>query len=702
MVRKALASLALVFAVGTASAAAPDRVTLPFGQKIFASGINVAWKQFGGDVGKYPVDTVWFAKMLQGVSDSGGNAIRWWLFTNVSNDPQIDSTTKLVTGLGSSTVANVRKVLDMAYARGVTISLCLLSFDMMKTNQGSDIEANKKILQTDEGRKAFLDNALVPLVTAIGRHPAILDWEIFNEPEGMVKSIAGDWGGIADGIEISHVQKMVNQAAGAIHRAVPGVLVSNGCWSFIAGSNTVPGNHNYYSDSALKAVGGDPDGALDFYMVHYYEWAGRTWSPFHHPASYWGLDKPLVIGEFPAKGISDSLADSPGGLSPANAWKYLHDNGYAGALGWTYTAHDGFGGLPEAGQGMRALQKLAPTDVALDFPPSSGDDWFPANAGTALSVAAPGVLSNDWEPTEGQKLSASLVQGAAHGTATLAADGSFRYVPEAGWTGTDRFVYAAIGGGGMADTASVVVRVVDTAKGKVLAPPRAADWKIYGGWGKLSVSDVSEGLAVGNPQWGPSTVWVVGTGIPTTLPAGEQTVSVLVENDPGSPWASLAFHPAQAVSMGAYGPGDSAANTVELEAQAGTVAGFVEYRGTLAATVAGEFLPSLRFVWKDTDGNGPNFDHRSVVRDLEIFPTALFPSSVRGVSEVGFCQRRGNGVRVAASGEIVLEARDVGGRLVSRRIGRDALEWTSPSRGLLYVRVRAAGREERFAMPGVR
>lgn len=276
-----------------------DRVTLPFGQKLFVSGINVAWNRFGGDVGSQPLDTAWFGKMLQGVADSGGNAVRWWLFTNCSNAPTFNPATRLVTGPGTATVANVRRMLDMAYARGMSVDLCLLSFDMMKYGQqGVDTAANKKMLLTEAGRKAFIDNAVIPLVKAIGHHPAILNWEIFNEPEGMVRSIAGDWGGMAPGIEMIHVQKMVNQAAGAIHRVVPGVLVSNGSWAFIASSNTVPGDRDYYSDSALVAAGGDPDGTLDFVMVHYYEWAGTKRSPFHHPASHWGLAKPLVIAEF--------------------------------------------------------------------------------------------------------------------------------------------------------------------------------------------------------------------------------------------------------------------------------------------------------------------------------------------------------------------------------------------------------------------
>jgi hypothetical protein len=311
------------------------------------------------------------------------------------------------------------------------------------------------------------------------------------------------------------------------------------------------------------------------------------------------------------------------------------------------------------------------------------------------------VLANDVEPTAGQTLTAALVTDASHGKVTLSANGSFTYVPQGIWRGTDQFTYRAIGGGGMADTSTVVLRVLDPNSGVFFAPPKAADWKIYGGWGKLAVTDAVGGLGIGNPQWGPSSIWVVGTGVATMVSGVEGTVSVLVKNDPGSPWASLKFHLAKSASLGAYGPADSADNTVDLVAQPGGSDGFVEYRGTFKAT-AGEYLPSLELLWKDTDGNGPNFDHLSIVRDLELFPTTEFPSSVRKAVEVGFCQRVRGGLRISAPGEIVLEARDIGGRLVSRRVGTGVLDWTSPSRGILYVRVRAGGREERFAVPGAR
>ena len=703
--RRMISALAALFVLSTsASAAASNRVAMPFGQDVFVSGINVAWKSFGGDVGKYPIDTAWFAGMLQGVADSGGNSVRWWLFTNCSNDPQFDPATKLVTGLGSSTVANVRKVLDMAYARGVSISLCLLSFDMMKSQSGVDAVANRQILQTDAGRKAFLDNAVVPLAKAVGNHPAILDWEIFNEPEGMIKTIAGDWGNMAGWVEIADVQKMVNQAAGAIHRAVPGVLVSNGCWAFIAGSNTVSGDHNYYSDSALKTVGGDADGTLDFYMVHYYEWAGKTRSPFHHPASYWGLDKPLVIAEFPAKGLSDSLADSPGGLSPANCWKYLHANGYAGAMGWTYTAHDGFGGLPEAGQGMRALKTLVPGDVTLDFPPLASDDWYLDTMGRTLSVAVPGVLGNDIEPTPGQSLVAVLLTQAEHGTVSLAANGSFVYVPAAGWTGTDRFAYLATGGAGMKDTATVLLRVLDPTKGAFFAPPRAAAWKAYAAWGKVGVLDLVEGLGVTNAQWGSAWEWIVGEGVPVQVAAGEWTVSVLVRNDPASPWAALKFHLAASGSVGNYGPTDTASRSAELAPLATDGSGFTEYRGTLDLAATASYLPSLQFVWHDTDGNGPNSAHQSIVRDLELLPSADFATSARRPTSGGLSWRTaGNGLSVSAPGEmLVLEVSDLSGRIVARIEAYDALLWRIPARsGLLVAKLRSGSKETSFLLPAV-
>lgn len=323
-----------------------NRVTVN-GKKLFISGMNVAWDRFAMDVGDTPVDKNKFKEIIEKIRDAGGNAIRWWLSTNCAFDPKFGRD-GLVSGLGSQTIANVKTLLDLAEKNGVVISLCLLSFDMMQSAQYMiNIKNNEKILTTEEGLNAYINNALIPLVSAMGNHPAILCWEIFNEPEGMAGDLAGPphwkgWATESRRITFKDILRVVNRTAGAIHRAVPGVNVSNGSagveFSTEAGSFV-----NSYTDENLIAAGGDADGILDFYMFHFYpQYAGDDKSPFHNPAAHWKLDKPLIIGEFPAGGITpvEEKFSPSSELTSVEAFNYLYDNGYAGGMSWSYTGFD--------------------------------------------------------------------------------------------------------------------------------------------------------------------------------------------------------------------------------------------------------------------------------------------------------------------------------------------------------------------------
>ena len=91
-------------------------------------------------------------------------------------------------------------------------------------------------------------------------------------------------------------------------------------------------------------------------------------------------------------------------------------------------------------------------------PPVAANDTYTTPQGTALTVAAPGVLANDSDPS-GKPLTAALVAGPANGTLTLNSNGSFSYTPKAGFSGADSFTYRDSDGTLQSNTATVALTV---------------------------------------------------------------------------------------------------------------------------------------------------------------------------------------------------------------------------------------------------
>ncbi len=325
------------------------------GKEVFLSGMNIAWFKFSQDVGRQGyegsllyVDETLVRKTFQDLRAAGGNTARWWLYTNNAMDPIIDTTTNKVTGIEESTIANVKTVLDLAEEYGVVVSICLLSFDMAKDTAYTpntvagwsrfNYEANRLMLEDTNYTRAFIDNAVIPLVKLYKNHPALLTWEVFNEPEGMVTGFGEGWGTTLT--TIANVQRVINMVADAIHTEAPANLVSNGSAKTTMTSDVV--GTNYYTDEKLLASNGNKYslGTLDFYQVHYYpEWNSNAQSPFHHAASYWNVGKPLVIGEFPAASWTQTSINTHAGsedrrMTIDSAYTFAYDNGYAGALSW--------------------------------------------------------------------------------------------------------------------------------------------------------------------------------------------------------------------------------------------------------------------------------------------------------------------------------------------------------------------------------
>jgi aryl-phospho-beta-D-glucosidase BglC (GH1 family) len=163
----------------------------------------------------------------------------------------------------------------------------------------------------------------------------------------------------------------------------------------------------------------------------------------------------------------------------ADAWQYAiqkwSQNGISWAM-WSWRSNGVGGGVTDAWGVYNPTDPAPPTpDVTNDSSATIKADWdqwsvgaFTLNstlvpalampvvvgdtyqaAGGPLDVPAPGVLGNDKDMnpnSPASSLKATKVADPSHGTLTLNADGSFHYVPQAGFHGWDVFSYSASDG----------------------------------------------------------------------------------------------------------------------------------------------------------------------------------------------------------------------------------------------------------------
>jgi VCBS repeat-containing protein len=150
--------------------------------------------------------------------------------------------------------------------------------------------------------------------------------------------------------------------------------------------------------------------------------------------------------------LSAALVSGPShgtlALNADGSFTFTPAAGYTGSDSFTYQASDGQLSSPVATVSLT---------VRNDAPLSNGDSYS-TSQGSALTVKAPGVLSNDTDPN-GDPLTVSLVSGPANGTLKLNADGSFTFTPNVDFAGTDSFTYRASDGATVSNLATVTLTV---------------------------------------------------------------------------------------------------------------------------------------------------------------------------------------------------------------------------------------------------
>ena len=151
------------------------------------------------------------------------------------------------------------------------------------------------------------------------------------------------------------------------------------------------------------------------------------------------------------------IAGSNDTILPVNAQVPIYSSTFnASTAGLTSGQHTLF--LESAdGSGLWGPPTAIFFTVSGGEPPVAVADNYTTDEDVELVVAvAEGVLAND---TDDGPLTAVLETDVANGTLLLAADGSFTYLPDAGFFGEDNFTYKAFDGELYSDAATVTITV---------------------------------------------------------------------------------------------------------------------------------------------------------------------------------------------------------------------------------------------------
>ncbi|MDT8718326.1 cellulase family glycosylhydrolase [Clostridium sp. 19966] len=284
----------------------------------FPLGANYAWQDWDYDFS----DNGWDSRFttikstFDQMSSQGVHAVRWWVYCNMWASPLFSSTDGkgLCTGLPTNWVTHMKQAADYANSKNMKIYFTFTSFDVAKTNNSW---YHGSIIDDPTVRKSFIDNAVVPVVQALGTNPGVMGWDVVNEPEWMIASAdGGSPGESIVGFPLSTVRSFVKDMVDTIHKyAKQPVSVGSASMKWIGAQ------YNFWSGLGL-----------DFYDFHWYDWATPWFNPLTTPVSSLKLDKPVIIGEMMPDTMNSSLK-----MSHQQVLEGLVKNGYSGYLLWAWT-----------------------------------------------------------------------------------------------------------------------------------------------------------------------------------------------------------------------------------------------------------------------------------------------------------------------------------------------------------------------------
>ena len=287
-------------------------------------GVNYPYHQYGNDFGgnawgnygvhdpdTYATVDADFARMAA----LGVRTVRWFAFADGRAGITFDAA-GLPTGLDPFVTRDFDAALEIAGRHNIAINFVLLDFRFLwdaRTENGVQLGGHATVLATPEGRQALVRNVFAPIFRRYANHPAILSWEVMNEPEWILQDAGTvDRENVSRPLTLATFRAFAEPVVEAIH-SIAGSYATIGCADAKWARNWL-------------GLG------LDYYQIHYYDWMQpySTDNLFAMRAESLELDRPVVVGEFPA--ANSSVA---GLRDYLDTW---YKNNYAGAWPWSFRA----------------------------------------------------------------------------------------------------------------------------------------------------------------------------------------------------------------------------------------------------------------------------------------------------------------------------------------------------------------------------
>jgi hypothetical protein len=276
----------------------------------FLIGANLPWVHYGLDFGAnawrpdggvaQAEERAQLEATFATLAASGVQYVRWFLFCDGRAGITFSAGGRPL-GLDDFVFRDVDTALAIAGRHEIRVMFVLLDFpwcDPASATRGVQMGGRADVLADATGREALHDRVLRPLLERYAEEPAILAWDVINEPE-WIKTV-----------EPAELQTWLAETVALIHSATnhPATV----------GSAGVRWRDRYTSLN------------LDFYQVHWYDSLKRQ-PPLETAVEELGFDRPVLLGEFPTRGSK---------RTPEQIVDAARDAGYSGAFYWSVLAKD--------------------------------------------------------------------------------------------------------------------------------------------------------------------------------------------------------------------------------------------------------------------------------------------------------------------------------------------------------------------------